>query len=59
MKVLFIVYHIIYLREIRRLKSKSCRRMRRPTADLEDTVVPKVSEIVVCLVLGFIKTCFL
>ena len=33
------IYHIIYLRESRRCKSKSCRRMRRPTADFENTAV--------------------
>ena len=32
------ICHIIYLRESRRRKSKSCRRMRRPTADFENTV---------------------
>ena len=31
------IYHIIYLRESRCRKSKSCRRMRRPTADFENT----------------------
>ena len=31
------ICHIIYLRESRRRKSKSCRRMRRPTADFENT----------------------
>ena len=31
------IYHIIYLRESRRRKSKSCRRMRRSTADFENT----------------------
>ena len=32
------ICHIIYLRESRRRKSKKCRRMRRPTADFENTV---------------------
>ena len=32
------IYHIIYLRESRRRKSKSCGRMRRPMADFENTV---------------------
>ena len=31
------IYHIIYRRENRRRKSKRCRRMRRPTADFENT----------------------
>ena len=31
------ICHIIYLRESRRRKSKKCRRMRRPTADFENT----------------------
>ena len=35
------IYHIIYLRESRRRKSKSCRRMRRPTADFENTGIQK------------------
>ena len=34
------IYHIIYLRESRRRKSKRCRRMRRPTADFENTARP-------------------
>ena len=36
-KVLLIIYCIMHLRESRRRKSNSCRQMRRPTADFENT----------------------